>query len=92
MMHDNAALLDRLFTALDKHDHVTMASCYREHAHFRDIAFDLVGRTRIHSMWHMICSGDIRADWRRAEPPLGGGQATRRYNPKKRVLVTTSDR
>jgi ketosteroid isomerase-like protein len=63
MMPDNAALLDRLFTALDKHDHITMASCYREHAHFRDIAFDLVGRTRIHSMWHMICSGDIRADY-----------------------------
>jgi hypothetical protein len=63
MMHDNAALLDRLFTALDKHDHATMASCYREHAHFHDIAFDLHGRTRIHSMWHMICSGDIRVEF-----------------------------
>src|SRR3954462_407066 len=60
-MHPNAALLDRLFTALDRHDHATMTACYHLDATFRDIAFDLHGRKEIHAMWHMICEGDIRA-------------------------------
>jgi ketosteroid isomerase-like protein len=60
-MHPNATLLQRLFTALQTHDHNTMASCYHSAARFQDIAFDLHGRKQIHSMWHMICSGDIRA-------------------------------
>jgi ketosteroid isomerase-like protein len=60
-MHANGALLERLFTALDRHDHPAMASCYHEEATFRDIAFDLRGRRQIHAMWDMICAGDIRA-------------------------------
>ena len=60
-MHPNATLLHRFFTALDQHDHSTMASCYHSAATFKDIAFYLQGRTQIHSMWHMICEGDIRA-------------------------------
>jgi len=59
-MHPNTALLHRLFGALDKHDHSTMASCYHPAATFRDIAFDLRTRREIHSMWHMVCEGDIR--------------------------------
>jgi hypothetical protein len=59
-MHANAILLNKLFTALDMHDHEAMASCYHKDAHFRDIAFDLKGRAQIHRMWRMICSGDIR--------------------------------
>ena len=38
-----------------------MASCYHPEARFRDIAFDLQGIKRIHSMWHMICDTDIHA-------------------------------
>jgi SnoaL-like protein len=61
-MHANGVLLQRLFTALDDHDHATMASCYHPAATFRDIAFDLSGQSRIHAMWHMICENtDIRA-------------------------------
>jgi ketosteroid isomerase-like protein len=60
-MHPNAALLHRLFSALDNHDHMTMASCYHEAATFQDIAFSLRSKREIHSMWHMICDGDIRA-------------------------------
>ena len=60
-MHPNAALLHRLFNALNQHEHRTMASCYHSDATFRDIAFKLRNRTEIHSMWHMICEGDIRA-------------------------------
>jgi ketosteroid isomerase-like protein len=61
-MHSNGELLQRLFTALDQRDHPTMAGCYHEAATFRDIAFDLKGRPRIHGMWQMICEkSDIRA-------------------------------
>ena len=63
-MHPNAALLQRLFRALDRHDHQTMASCYHPDATFRDIAFDLRGKRQIHSMWHMICEGDIRTSFK----------------------------
>jgi len=63
-MHPNAELLQRLFSALDRHDHRAMAACYHPEATFRDIAFDLRGRRRIHSMWHMICEGDIRAKFK----------------------------
>ena len=61
-MHANGALLQRLFTALDDHDHPTMAACYHPDATFHDIAFNLRGRSDIHAMWHMICEdSDIRA-------------------------------
>lgn len=60
-MHPNLALLNRLFTALDRHDHAAMAACYHPNATFHDIAFDLRGRDEIHRMWEMICAGDIHA-------------------------------
>ena len=61
-MHPNGLLLQRLFTALDGHDHQTMADCYAPAASFRDIAFDLEGKPKIHAMWQMICeSSDLRA-------------------------------
>jgi len=61
-MHPNGLLLRRLFTALDVHDHPTMAGCYAPAASFRDIAFELEGQPRIHAMWQMICeSSDLRA-------------------------------
>jgi len=62
-MHANAALLHRLFGALDKHDHSTMAACYHPTANFQDIAFNLHSGKEIHSMWHMICEGDIRVSF-----------------------------
>ena len=63
-MHPNTETLTRLFTSLDRHDHETMAACYAENASFRDIAFKLEGRTRIHAMWHMICDGDIKTTFK----------------------------
>ena len=62
-MHDNRALLTQLYTALGHHDHATMAACYHRDATFRDIAFDLKERAEIHTMWHMICSGDIKVEF-----------------------------
>jgi ketosteroid isomerase-like protein len=58
-MHANAALLHKLFTALHEHDPETMAACYQDDARFRDIAFSLRKRRRIHNMWRMICSDDV---------------------------------
>jgi ketosteroid isomerase-like protein len=63
-MHIHAEVLTRLFTALDRHDHPAMAACYAENASFRDIAFNLKGKTRIHAMWHMICDGDIKTTFK----------------------------
>ena len=63
-MHPHTEVLTRLFTALDRHDHEAMAACYAENASFRDIAFKLEGRTRIHAMWHMICDGDIKTTFK----------------------------
>ena len=63
-MHSHTEVLTRLFTALDRHDHEAMAACYAENARFRDIAFKLQGRTRIHAMWHMICDGDIKTTFK----------------------------
>lgn len=61
-MHPNKALLEQLFAALNRHDHVTMAACYDPDATFRDIAFVLPKMQSIQAMWHMICDTDIRAD------------------------------
>ena len=58
--HPNAAVLRRLFTSLDRHDDAAIAECYAPTATFRDIAFDLHGKDRIHGMWQMICRGDIK--------------------------------
>jgi hypothetical protein len=61
-MHPNGLLLRRLFMALDVHDHQTMAECYAPAASFRDIAFNLEGKPKIHAMWQIICeSSDLRA-------------------------------
>jgi hypothetical protein len=54
--HENALLLQRLFTSLQGRDHQTMADCYAPSATFRDIAFDLRDRREIHAMWRMICT------------------------------------
>ena len=40
-----------------------MASCYHSAASFRDIAFNLRGKEKIHDRWRMICHGDIRASF-----------------------------
>jgi ketosteroid isomerase-like protein len=59
-MEGNAAILELLFSNLNRHDHQEMAKCYHPQASFHDIAFDLHGKGQIHSMWQMICEGDIR--------------------------------
>ena len=60
-MHQNAALLEKLFTCLNEKDHEGMAACYDPEAKFEDIAFNLDGRKQIHAMWHMISETDLCA-------------------------------
>ena len=81
-MHPNRELLDRFFTALNRHDADAMAACYTPDAHFRDIAFDRKGRDRIHEMWRMICSGDIQADCEidHADAASGAAHSTFTYH------------
>jgi hypothetical protein len=76
MPHPNAILIERLFDALNRHDHEAMARCYHDKATFDDIAFHLRKKQRIHDMWRMICEGksgitvqvtSIVADDRRGE-------------------------
>lgn len=74
-MHPNQQLLERFFTALNEHDAEAMAACYTPDARFRDIAFDHMGRDRIHEMWRMICSGDIQARFEVADADEASGAA-----------------
>lgn len=74
-MHPNAVLLERLLTALNRHDHVTMAACYHPAATFRDIAFVLPEMQSIQAMWHMICESDIKADVRSIDANDSDGRA-----------------
>ena len=59
MIHPNAALIERLFAALNAHDASAMATGYHlDNPTFHDIAFDFKTRREIHDMWRMICEGD----------------------------------
>jgi len=57
MSHPNALLIERLFAALNRHDHELIAECYADDARFQDIAYNLRTKHRIHNMWRMICEG-----------------------------------
>jgi ketosteroid isomerase-like protein len=76
-MHPNAALIERLFTALDRHDAAAMASCYSDGVIFRDIAFHIAGKPRLYGMWRMICEGEsgLRVTIRTIEADDRSGQA-----------------
>lgn len=96
--HPNAVTLQRLFTALDQHDHATMAACYHPRATFRDIAFDLRGKREIHAMWHMACQTDIRTTFEvlQADERRGHARVVDVYtfgrNPGRRVTNVIDSR
>jgi ketosteroid isomerase-like protein len=76
-VHPNAQLIERLYTALQRHDADGMAACYRDdRVRFHDIAFEIREKSRLYGMWRMICEGEsgirvtvehIRADDRIGE-------------------------
>ena len=74
-MNPNADLLEQLYSSLNRHRHAEMADCYHPEATFHDIAFDLQGKDQIRAMWHMICSGDLRATFEVVHADDGRGMA-----------------
>lgn len=63
-MHDHAATIRTLYTALDQHHPEAMADCYHHNATFHDIAFTLRGQSQIRGMWRMIAATDLRATFK----------------------------
>src|SRR3954452_1648482 len=54
--HPNAALIERLYAALDAADGETMASLYASDAVFSDPAFGELRGAEAGDMWRMLCS------------------------------------
>jgi ketosteroid isomerase-like protein len=78
MAHPNVALVERLFAALNRHDHDAMAGCYdNDQATFHDIAFHLERKPEIHDMWRMICEGEsgIEVNVKRIDADAERGEA-----------------
>jgi ketosteroid isomerase-like protein len=55
-MHANAAIIERLYAALDAGDGETMASLYAPDAVFRDPAFGELHGAEVGDMWRMLCA------------------------------------
>jgi coproporphyrinogen III oxidase len=63
----SSATIQTLYSAFAELDTARMASCYADHAHFQDEAFDLNGKTEIMGMWGMLCDAvkaKGRSDWK----------------------------
>lgn len=52
---DNTATIERFYTAFQKLDHTTMASCYDSSIRFKDPVFTLEGE-KAGAMWRMLCT------------------------------------
>ncbi len=65
-MHPNAALIDRFYTAMNRHDGDAMAACYAPDVVFSDAAFGELRGARAGNMWRMLCgrSKDLRVEHR----------------------------
>jgi ketosteroid isomerase-like protein len=57
-------LIQRFYTAFDKHDGDTMAACYAPDAHFHDPVFGDLSGTEAGAMWRMLTAGsdDLRVE------------------------------
>ena len=56
MADANAALIEKLYSALDRHDGDAMAACYAPEASFRDPAFGDLHGDEVGAMWRMLTS------------------------------------
>ncbi len=56
MSHPNAALIERLYAALDAKDGEAMASLYAPDATFEDPAFGRLEGSEVGDMWRMLCA------------------------------------
>jgi ketosteroid isomerase-like protein len=74
-MHSNASLLNKFYEAVQVHDHETIADCYHPMAMFKDIAFELEGKKKIHAMWRMIADTNLRISYHIENANERGGTA-----------------
>ena len=90
-MHLNGLLRRRLFTALDGHDHQTMADCDTPAASFRDIASDVEGTARstlsAASLILLGLLGTTVVNVQAQDPPVG--QSQQRLGIDKTVKLWT---
>jgi ketosteroid isomerase-like protein len=56
MADTNAVLIEKLYSALDRHDGDAMAACYAPEASFRDPAFGDLHGDEVGAMWRMLTS------------------------------------
>jgi ketosteroid isomerase-like protein len=52
----NAALIERFYAALDRHDAEAMAGCYGPGAKFSDPVFPALDAADVRTMWRMLCA------------------------------------
>lgn len=92
-MHPNETLLQTFYSAFQKRDHQTMASCYHPEAHFYDEVFQDLNGWKIGAMWRMLCENgkDLEIEFRdlRADEQKGSGHWDARYTfsaTKRKIL------
>jgi ketosteroid isomerase-like protein len=54
-MSDNAATVERFYSAFQKSDYAGMNACYSEDIVFSDPVFGLLRGNEVRSMWEMLC-------------------------------------
>jgi ketosteroid isomerase-like protein len=54
-MADNAAVIEKFYSAFQERDHEVMASCYHPEVHFSDPVFTDLHGIEVAAMWHMLC-------------------------------------
>jgi ketosteroid isomerase-like protein len=52
----NAALIERFYAALDRHDSEAMIACYGQEATFSDPVFPSLDADGVRTMWRMLCA------------------------------------
>jgi ketosteroid isomerase-like protein len=82
LIHSNAQLIEKLYSALRDGDPSAAATCYAHDAKFQDIAFRLQGRERIHQMWRLVCHGNVAVTFASivADDQTGGGHWVASYS------------
>jgi len=55
-LHPNAALIERFYAALGRHDAAAMIACYAPDVTFSDPAFPALDAAGVAAMWQMLCA------------------------------------
>jgi len=73
----NAALIERFYAALDRHDADAMVACYGPGARFSDPVFPALDAAGVRTMWRMLCARgkDLRVVASNIEADAARGRA-----------------